>query len=195
MDNIIIDSNIYTGRPADCGKRLKKEIACYDFLDALGIHYTRVDHMAADTITACEQVEEILNVKICKNLFLCNRQSTDFYLLLMDGEKPFKTKDLSKQIGTSRLSFASAEAMNEYLNITPGSVSVLGLLFDVEKKVKLLIDRSVLDKSRFACHPCINTSSIAFKTSDLLEKVLPEMERTAEIVDLPCYDAPTNVNA
>ena len=144
--------------------------------------------MAANTIPACEQVEELLGVKICKNLFLCNRQQTDFYLLLMEGEKPFKTKDLSKQIGTSRLSFASAEAMEKYLNITPGSVSVLGLLFDKEKKVTLLIDKPVLEKPMFACHPCINTSSLAFKPKALIEKILPAIDRTPQIVDLPLYD-------
>ena len=187
MENIIIDPTVYTGRPADCSGRLEKEIECYDFLDGLNISYISVDHLPANTIPACEQAEELLGVKICKNLFLCNRQQTDFYLLIMDGEKIFKTKDLSKQIGSSRLSFANADAMEKYLNITPGSVSVLGLLFDKDRAVRLLIDKSVLDKEMFGCHPCINTSSLVFKTAELTEKILPAMDVDPVIVDLPEY--------
>lgn len=144
--------------------------------------------MHADTIEACENVEKLLETKICKNLFLCNRQQTEFYLLLMDGDKPFKTKDLSKQINKSRLSFATAEAMMEYLNITPGSVSVLGLMFDKTKSVTLLIDKSVLEKETFGCHPCINTSSICFKTEELLNKILPALGIEPIIIELLRYE-------
>ena len=132
---------LYTGRPEDAAGRLEKEIACYDLLDSLGVSYTRVDHDFADTIEACEAVEQVLGEKICKNLFLCNRQKTNFYLLMMPGEKVFKTKDLSKQLGVARLSFASPEDMLRLLNITPGSVSVLGLMNDKENEVQLVIDK------------------------------------------------------
>ena len=133
------------------------------------------------TMEACEEIDRTLSegvekgVAICKNLFLCNRQATDFYLLLIPGDKPFKTKYLSAQIGSSRLSFAKPEYMEQYLDITPGSVSVMGLMNDKEKKVRLLIDKDVLQDEYFACHPCINTSSLRFKTSDLMEKVIPAM--------------------
>ena len=167
---------LYTGRPEDAAGRLEKEIACYDLLDSLGVSYTRVDHDFADTIEACEAVEQVLGEKICKNLFLCNRQKTNYYLLMMPGEKVFKTKDLSKQLGVARLSFASPEDMLRLLNITPGSVSVLGLMNDKEHQVKLLIDEEVLDSEYFGCHPCINTSSLRMRTADLIEKVLPAME-------------------
>ncbi len=180
---MFIDQTVYTGRPE--GERLAKELRCYDFLDGLGVAYRRVDHEHADTIEACEQVEGLLGARICKNLFLCNRQQTDFYLLLMPGEKPFKTKLLSHQLGVSRLSFAGPEHMEQYLDITPGSVSVLGLLNDREHKVRLLIDRELLDEEFFACHPCINTSSLRFTTAELLETVLPALGHEPSYVDLP----------
>ena len=169
------------GRPGNTEGRLDKEIRVYDFLDSLGIAYKRVDHEAAMTMEACEEIDRTLSegvekgVAICKNLFLCNRQATDFYLLLIPGDKPFKTKYLSAQIGSSRLSFAKPEYMEQYLDITPGSVSVMGLMNDREKKVQLLIDEDVLQDEYFACHPCINTSSLRFRTADLMDKVIPAM--------------------
>ena len=158
---------------------------CYDLLDSLDIEYFRVDHEHADTIADCELVEGLLGCQICKNLFLTNRQQTDFYLLIMPGEKPFKTKLLSKQIGSARLSFAGPEHMERLLDITPGSVSVLGLMNDREKKVRLLVDRDLLQEENFGCHPCINTSSLRFRTADLFGKILPALGREPTFVDLP----------
>ena len=180
---MFIDQKLYTGRPSDT--RIPKEERCYDLLDRLGITYTRVDHEHADTIEACKEIEKLLGCEICKNLFLTNRQMTEVWLLLMPGEKPFKTKLLSKQIGSARLSFASPEQMLRYLDITPGSVSVLGLMNDSEKKVRLLIDRDLLGQESIGMHPCINTSSLRVKTADLTEKLLPAMEHEPTIVDLP----------
>ena len=173
------------GRPADCTGRLEKEIRCYDLLDSLGIDYQRIDHESANTMEACAAVDEALQATICKNLLLCNRQCTNFYLLMIVGDKVFKTSQLSKQIGSSRLSFASGEYMEQLLDITPGSVSVLGLMNDKEKKVQLLIDEDVLKGEYFGCHPCINTSSLRIKTSDLMEKIIPAMDHPARIVTLP----------
>ncbi|MBR2311274.1 MAG: prolyl-tRNA synthetase associated domain-containing protein [Oscillospiraceae bacterium] len=163
------------GRPVNCDGRLDKEIRCYDLLDRLGIPYQRIDHEAAMTMEACAAVDEALGATICKNLLLCNRQCTDFYLLLMPGDKPFKTKDLSKQIGSSRLSFASGEFMEQLLDITPGSLSILGLMNDNENKVQLLIDEDVLKGEMIGCHPCINTSSLRLRTEDVLQKLIPAM--------------------
>ena len=178
-----IDKTLYRGRPQEA--RIPKEERCYDLLDGLGIEYYRVDHEHADTIEACEEVESLLVCKICKNLFLTNRQQTEFYLLLMPGEKPFKTRLLSKQIGSARLSFASPEHMERLLDITPGSVSVLGLMNDRERAVRLLVDRDLLKEENFGCHPCINTSSLRFATKDLFYKILPALERESTYVDLP----------
>ena len=175
------------GRPENTDGRLDKEIRVYDFLDKLGIQYQRIDHEAAMTMEACEEIDRALgdNTTICKNLFLCNRQETDFYLLLMPGDKPFKTKDLSAQIHSARLSFAKPEYMEKYLDITPGSVSVLGLMNDSDKKVQLLIDEDVMKEPYFGCHPCINTSSLKFTTEDLMQKIIPALEHEPITVTLP----------
>ena len=163
------------GRPADTAGRLDKEIRTYDLLDRLGVEYERIDHEPAMTMEDCKEVDQLLEAVICKNLFLCNRQKTTFYLLMIPDTKVFHTKDLSAQIGSARLSFAKPEYMEEFLDITPGSVSVMGLMNDKEHRVQLLIDEDVLDGEYIGCHPCINTSSIRFKVKDLIEKVIPAM--------------------
>ena len=180
-----MEMTLYHGRPEDLSGRLEKEIACYDLLDRLQIAYDRVDHAHADTIEACHAVEQVLGERICKNLFLCNRQKTDFYLLMLEGDKVFKTKDLSKQLGVARLSFADAADMERYLHITPGSVSVLGLMNDPENHVRLVMDKPIYESARVGCHPCINTSTLAIGTRGLLEKFLPEVRHTVTVVDLP----------
>ena len=173
------------GRPATNEGRLEKEIRCYDMLDALGVEYQRIDHEAAMTMEACVEIDKVLDATICKNLLLCNRQATAFYLLMIPGDKQFKTSVLSKEIGSSRLSFAKPEYMEEYLDITPGSVSVLGLMNDNDHHVQLLMDEDVLKGEYFGCHPCINTSSLRIKTADLMEKIIPAMDHPARIVVLP----------
>lgn len=175
---------LLTGRPENCRDRLPKEIRVYDLLDALGVAYQRIDHEAAMTMEACAAIDEALDAVICKNLLLCNRQQTDFYLLMIPGDKQFKTSALSKQIGSSRLSFASAEHMERLLDITPGSVSVLGLMNDREKQVRLLIDEDVLKGEYFGCHPCINTSSLRLRTDDLMNRILPAMDHMPRLVTL-----------
>ena len=172
------------GRPASCEGRLDKEIRCYDLLDSLGIEYGRVDHEPAMTMEACEIIDQTLGATMCKNLMLCNRQCTVFYLLLTPGEKVFKTSELSKKIGSSRLSFAKPEPMEEFLDITPGSLSILGLMNDKEKHVNLLIDEDVLKGEFIGVHPCINTSSLRIKTADLMEKLIPAMGHTPTLVQL-----------
>lgn len=166
------------GRPSDETGRLEKEIRTYDLLDRLGVAYERVDHEPAMTMEVCQAIDEVLQATICKNLFLCNRQETAFYLLMMPDDKPFRTKDLSAQIGSARLSFAKPEYMKQFLDITPGSVSVMGLMNDKEKRVQLLIDEDVLNSEYVGCHPCINTSSIRLLTKDLVDEVIPAMEHT-----------------
>ena len=141
----------------------------YDLLDKLGVAYERVDHEAAMTMEVCQEIDKVLQATICKNLFLCNRQETKFYLLMIPDTKVFHTKDLSAQINSSRLSFAKPEYMEKFLDITPGSVSVLGLMNDTENHVQLLIDEDVLKGEYLGCHPCINTSSLRLKTKDIFE--------------------------
>ena len=175
---------LVNGRPADCSGRLAKEVRCYDLLDSLGIEYQRIDHEATMTMEACAEVDKVLDAVICKNLLLCNRQHTAFYMLMIAGDKHFKTSALSKQIGSSRLSFAEPEYMEEFLDITPGSLSVLGLMNDRDGRVKLLIDEDVLKGEFFGCHPCINTASLRLRTADLMERIIPAMGHEARMVTL-----------
>jgi len=175
---------LQNGRPKNTADRLEKEIRVYDLLDSLGIVYQRVDHEPAMTMEVCEEIDRILDAVICKNLFLCNRQETDFYLLMIAEDKKFKTKDLSAQIHSARLSFAKEEYMEQFLDITPGSVSVMGLMNDKEGRVKLLVDEDVLHQPYIGCHPCINTSSLRIKTADVIEKILPAMHHEPQIVHL-----------
>ena len=171
---------VFQGRPADVTGRLEKEIAVYDLLDQLDIPFRRVDHDHADTMEMCQEIDQALGQDICKNLFLCNRQKTKFYLLLM----PFKTKDLSAQIGSSRLSFGGPEDMERLLHLTPGSVTVLGLMYDPDCQVTLLIDQDLYQQTAFGCHPCINTSTVQFSTADLREKLLPALGHPVTLVQL-----------
>lgn len=180
-----IDKTLYNGRPANSSNRLEKETRTYDLLDQLKIPYQRLDHEPLPTIDACREVDTLLNIDICKNLFLCNAKKTEFYLLLLPGKKKFRTSCLSKQIGSSRLSFADPEFMIQFLDITPGSVSVLGLMNDRDNKVQLLIDKDVLSFEFFGCHPCINTSSLKMKTADLIDRILPSINHNFILVDLP----------
>lgn len=172
------------GRPADTAGRMEKEIRTYDFLDGLGVEYDRVDHGPAMTMEDCKEADEILQATICKNLFLCNRQKTAFYLLMIPDTKVFHTKDLSAQIGSARLSFASPEYMEEFLDIMPGSVSVMGLMNDKGHRVQLLIDEDVLGGEYIGCHPCINTSSLCIKTDDILNTFLPAVQHQPRYVKL-----------
>ena len=162
--------NLQIGRPITKERRLDKEVRTYDLLDELNIYFERVDHEPAMTIESCKEVEKILGATICKNLFLCNTQKTNFYLLVMPGEKKFQTKVVSKLLGVARLSFAPEEYLHEFLDITPGSVSIMGLMNDKEKRVRLLVDSELLKDEYFACHPCINTSSMKINKEDIFEK-------------------------
>ena len=168
----------------DRSGRLPKELAVYDLLDSLGIWWTSVDHEAAIDMASCAEVERQLGTRMCKNPFLCNRQHSQFYLLMLPGEKVFHTKDLSKQIGSARLSFAEAEYMERYLNIQPGAVSVMGLMNDHENHVQLLIDQELMEETWVGCHPCVNTSSLKLSMEDLLQRFLPYVHHDFIVVSL-----------
>lgn len=175
---------IYEGRPECEEGRREKELEVYNVLDRLGIAYRRVDHREMATIEDCEEVDRALGTAICKNLFLCNRQKTQYYLLVMPGDKSLRTKELSRQIPSSRLSFASGGDMEEYLNVTPGSATIMGLIFDPENKVQLLVDEELLKEEYYVCHPCVNTSSIALRTEDVLGKYLGAVHHSYKKVTL-----------
>ena len=170
------------GRPQD--KRIDKEERVYDLLDQLNIDYQRIDHEEANTMEVCLEIEKTLKSTICKNLFLVNSNKSQYYLLMLKENKKFKTKVISKQINSSRLSFGSDEKMLEYLDITPGSVSLLGLLNDHDFKVQLLMDKDLLQDEYLGCHPCINTSSLRIKMKDVFEKIIPSLHHEPIFVEV-----------
>ena len=175
---------LYRGRPENTEGRLPREVRTYDFLDELGIEYERTDHEPANNMEACNEIDAILGVIICKNLFLCNRQKTNYYLLMMPGDKKFKTKEWSSQINSARLSFADADDMLKYLDIEPGAVSIMGLMNDHGNAVQLLIDEDVFTGEYLGCHPCVCTSSLKMKTADVVEKFLPAVKHNYITVHL-----------
>ncbi len=170
------------GRPQD--KRIDKEERVYDLLDQLNIDYQRIDHEEANTMEICLEIEKTLKSTICKNLFLVNSNKRQYYLLMLKENKKFKTKMISKQINSSRLSFGSDEKMLEYLDITPGSVSLLGLMNDHDFKVQLLMDKDLLQDEYLGCHPCINTSSLRIKMKDVFEKIIPSLHHEPIFVEV-----------
>ncbi|MCI9513382.1 MAG: prolyl-tRNA synthetase associated domain-containing protein [Oscillospiraceae bacterium] len=180
-------SQIFTTPPTD--RREPAEQNCFELLEKLHIPFERVEHDPAFTMEDCREISEALYVQVCKNLFLCNRQQTQFYLLCMPASKTFKTKDLSGQLDVSRLSFAPAEKMQELLGVTPGSASILALMNDTEHQVQLLIDRTLYSKEYIGCHPCMNTGTLKMETSDVLNIFLPHCKHKAKMVDLPDYPA------
>lgn len=175
---------IETGRPADCSGRPEKECAVYDLLERLDISFTRADHPAAFTMEECEAVSQALHTPICKNLFLCNRQKTAFYLLLLPASKPFRTKEITAQLGCARLSFAGEDQLASLLHLTPGSATIFGLQYDTENRVQLVVDRDLLDEAYFGCHPCINTSTIRLKTSDVFDRLTHALHHDYTLVTL-----------
>lgn len=179
-----MELKLYKGRPENIDGRLEKEIKVYDLLDALNIEYERIDHAPVMTMEACEEVEKALGASICKNLFLCNRQKTDFYLLMIPGSKSFHTKELSAQIGSARLSFADEIFMEKYMNLSPGSVSIIGLINDTENHVRLLVEEDILKNKYLGCHPCVNTSSLKLRTADVFDIFLKEIHHDKTIVRL-----------
>lgn len=163
------------GRPADADRRTPREQRVYELLDRLGIAYEYVDHPPAMTMEDCLEIDRILDAVICKNLFLCNRQQTQFYLLMLREDKRFRTAEVSKEIGSARLSFGPKEYMERFLDLSPGSVSVLGLMNDSGSRVQLLMDEDILRGGFFGCHPCVNTTSLRLRVSDLTDRILKEI--------------------
>lgn len=180
-ETIFTDKTVYNQEPEVCSA---VEKVCYDALKSANVFFERVSHKNIATISECDEVLEVLGVSICKNLFLCNSQKTEFYLVIMPGEKPFKTKLLSPQLECSRLSFAPPELMKQYINCYPGSASILGLLFDSSLSVRLVIDKDLLNEEFFGCHPCDNSTSLKIKTSDVIERLIPLLGHTPTFVEL-----------
>lgn len=173
---------IYTSRPTD--KRSETEELVYDVLEKLNISFHRTDHSPAATIHECKKIEKYLDVSICKNLFLTNNKKDIFCLLLICGDKKFESGKVSRQVGSSRLSFASDAELMQFLGITSGSVSIFGIINDTDNKVRVAIDSDLLKQEFIGCHPCKNTTTLKIKTCDIMEKFIPYARHNTFIINL-----------
>lgn len=171
------------GKP-DASGRCENEMRCYALLDRLGIPYARIDHAPAKTMEDCASIDAALGTEMCKNLFLCNKQRTRFFLLMLPGEKNFRTADFSKQVGSSRVGFADEADMLALLGVYPGAVTLLGLMHDTEKRVSLCVDAELLEKPYLGLHPCVNTSSIRIRTEDAFSALLDALDHRMTVVSL-----------
>ncbi len=146
-----------------------REIPAMEALDKLGISYKRYEHPSALTMDDCTDIGADVGAHHCKNLFLCNRQGTQYYLMLIRGDKKFKTAVVSKLIGVSRLSFCSAEQLMEKMGLLPGSVTALGLLHENARDITVVVDEDVPAFPMVCVHPCVSTASLAIKGTDLMK--------------------------
>lgn len=175
-------SEKFTTAPTD--ERIATEKKVYELLAKLKIPYERVDNEVVETMEECEEIDRALGAEIRKSIFLCNKKKTSFFLVVVPAKKALDTSALEKKIGVSHLSFASGELMEEHLGTKPGSASVMGLINDEDDYVQLIIDKEVAEDEWFGCNPGINTSHLKMKTSDLLNKFLPQIRHKAKVIDL-----------
>ena len=167
-----------------CENLSQKASYVCDHLKNLGIDFLIKTHEPAETLEKCSEVEKSIDGKICKNLFLQTTSGNVYYLLMMSGEKKFVTKNVSKALGSSRLSFSSGNRMEEMLNTSPGSLSITSLIFDKGKAVSLAIDSDILKEEFICCHPCDCTATLKIKTSDITDILIPSLGITPIIIDI-----------
>ena len=153
-------------------------------LEKIGTEYEIVTHPPVFTLEECQAVNGLIGGRICKNLLLRTDSGKVVYLLMIRDDKRFVTKEVSKKLGCSRLSFASGEYMENLLNTTPGSLSITSLFFDSEKKVALAIDADVLKEEYICCHPSDNTATLKIKTQDVLQKLVPALGIEPKIIEI-----------
>lgn len=164
------------------GEDLKNNI--YDTLNELNIPFQKIDNEAITSMEECEDVENALGVEIRKSIFLCNRTKSEFYLLVMPSKKRFNTKMFSEKVVCSRTSFASTEHLKSVLGLTPGSITIMGLVNDRSHTVQLVIDSEIVNEEWFGCNAGLNTSHIKLKTRDLLDIFLKHTGHKPIVVKL-----------
>ena len=147
--------------------------AVYETFERLGISFARVDTDPGLTMEDCQHIDRKIGVRIVKTLFLCNRQQTAFYLYVTTDDKPFVTKEFCGTLGIPRVSFASAEKLEELTGVKVGATTVLSAILPSARDVHLVMDRSVAESEWFACTDGTPTCFVKIRTQDLLDKFLP----------------------
>ena len=156
----------------------------YARLDAMGVAYASMEHAPAHTIEDCLENDKKLGGVTAKNYFLTTKNQKNFYLCLVRPEARFRTSDISKQVNSSRLSFGTDEQMQRLLRVHPGSVSPMGLMFDAENQVHLLVDSGLREVEKIAFHPCDNTQTLVMDSKDFFDVYLPSVHHTPVFVEI-----------
>lgn len=175
-------SEPYAAAPAAYQNDLHK--AVYETLEKLSIPFVRVDTDEAITMEDCIAIAEKLETPVVKTLLLCNRQQTNFYLFVTTSDKPFSTKNFSRAMEISRVSFASAEQLESMLGTKVGSASVLSLLHDPEHRVQLVFDRQALEEKWYGCSDTTTTGYMKLPTADVLHTFLPFVGHVPTMIDV-----------
>lgn len=159
----------------------KEEI--YNELKKLGIQFEITEHYAAFTINEMKELDGIKIEDVCKNLFLRDDHGRRHFLLVMCEEKTADLKSLRQQICSSRLSFASEERLAEYLGLSRGSVTPLGLFNDENHEVEVLLDCDLVGRRHIGIHPCDNTATV-WLSFDSLKKIIEHCGNNFRFVKL-----------
>ena len=165
---------------------MSNKAAIFARLDALQVPYTRHEHAPAHTIEDCLRLPYAApDLTICKNILLCNRQQTEFYLYITLPDKPFRTGTVSKLLGASRLSFAPADALHRLMQLESGSLAPFGLWFVSGVSMHFAVDNDVRATRRIAFHPCDNTATVIFDQQDFWARVVPDCGIAPQFIDVP----------
>lgn len=158
-------------------------IDIYSFLKNNSISYERFDHPAVFTCEDAQRLCPAMPGEEIKNLFIYDKRSEHLFLVVVGANKRVDLKKLKEILGTSNLSFCSEERLKKYLGVEPGSVTILGLVHDVEHEVSVIFDEQLKGKS-LQCHPLVNTATLVMNVQDI-ERFLAATGHTYECIDLP----------
>ncbi len=175
-------SKVFDGAPED--KRGELETKVYAEFKELGIDFKRVDNDEAISMEECVEISNTWGAEIRRTVVVCNRQTTNYYLVVMPADKRFDTKTFAHNMECARVSFASEEDMIKILGVSHGNASVVSILNDKDNMVQVVLDKDVADDEYFACNVGINTTHIMFKTDDLINKFLVKEEHNPKIIEL-----------
>ena len=140
-------------------------------LDELGIKYYYYEHPLAKTMEDCEGIGADVGAKHFKNIYACDHTETNFFIIIIRADKKFRTSEVSRKLGVSRLSFCTDEMLQENLGVVSGAVTPLALMNDKEHKTLLVVDKDILRDEMVCCHPLTSDASVAMHRYDLIKFV------------------------
>lgn len=172
-----------TGKLPESYKSPLQEMA-YESLEKLHISFERVDTDEAISMEDCIEINQKLDMKMVKTLFLCNRQKTELYLFVTTADKPFKSKDFSNSLGISRLSFAPEELMENILGVKIGAATIFGVLMDKDNLVQVVFDKDVLLEEWYGCSDGTTTGYMKVKTNQIVDNFLSYIKHIPTVIQI-----------